>query len=462
MKLTFYGGINKVTGANYLLELDSRLRLPAVATALQAGGNDRSRFLVDCGLEQGGYYSGASNWRPFPYNPQEIKAVFITHSHIDHIGKLPRLYKEGFRGKVFSTLPCRDFAELLLYDSQHILSLEAERERKLLLYEEKDIKGLMKLWEGVEYYQPVRVDDLEAIFYNAGHILGSAFIKINNIVFSGDLGNSPAPIIGNKDELPEADYCLIEAAYGDRIHENIAERKGEIENIIGETIKAGGTLMIPAFAMERTQQLIFEIEDLVESGWIPETPIFVDSPLAIQLTMVYKKHQKYFTKKVIEKITPENPLLSFPGLKQTLEKQQSMAINDVPAPKVIIAGAGMMQGGRILHHLKRYLPDPKSALFIVGYQAENSLGRKILNGAKKVKIHGKIVSVKCRVKAIGGYSAHADQPQLLNWLRPQKDVLQKVFVVQGEAEASIVLAGKIRSELAVSAEIPRLGRSYEM
>lgn len=437
MKLTFHGGAGIVTGANYLLE------------------TEKSKILVDCGLIQGCNFCEKQNWEPFLYSPQEIKAVFITHSHIDHIGRLPKLYKDGFRGKIYSTEPAREAGELALLDSDHILAQEAERLGKPILYSEEDIKGLMKLWRGRDYGEEIRIlGDLEIRFYNAGHILGSASILVDDgetkIVFSGDLGNSPAPLLGDKDPLPAADYCLIESTYGDRLHENVAGRRDILEDLIEETVKASGVLMIPAFAMERTQELLKELNDLIEGGRIPPLPIFLDSPLAIKLTAVYKKYRKYLS-------APAD--FNFPGLKLTLTTEESKAINDVPPPKVIIAGSGMSHGGRILHHEKRYLPDPKNTLFIIGYQAGGSLGRQLLDGAKKVKIHGEAVAVNCRVKNIAGYSAHADQAQLLEWLKPQRQRLKKVFVVQGEEAASNTLAQKIKDELAVAAETPKAGRA---
>ena len=448
MKLTFNGGVKAVTGANYLLE------------------SDQTKILIDCGLHQGGKFSERQNWDEFPYNPKDIKAVFITHSHIDHIGLLPKLYREGFRGTVYSTTPCKEFSRVLLNDSQHILEMEAKRSKKPILYEEEDIVGLMKLWKGGKYHKPITVDNFTVTFYSAGHILGSSIIYIEadgkRIVFSGDLGNSPAPLIGYKEELPETDYCLIESTYGDRIHEDIAERKGIIENMIEDVVRSGGTLMIPAFAMERSQQLLYVIYELMHEGRVPKIPVFLDSPLAIKLTEIYKRHRSYFSEDVIAQIKPDDPIFSFSGLKKTLTTMESKAINEVDPPKIIIAGSGMMHAGRILHHLKRHLPDPNSILLIVGFQAKGSLGRQLFDGKKKVRIHGQDVEAHCRIKAIGGYSAHADQPQLMDWLRPQRKKLKKVFVVQGEEKASAVLRDKIKDELVITASIPQKGITYDI
>lgn len=455
MQLTFYGGVKEVTGANYLLA--SNVTRPA------------SRILIDCGLHQGGSFCEKHNWEPFPYDPKTIDAVFVTHAHIDHTGRLPKLVKDGFRGKVYSTPPTKDFANFLLLDSEHILLQEAEKHKKPSLYGVRDIEELMARWEGVPYHQPINVGPFTVAFYNAGHILGSSIVRIGwdvergkrqEIVFSGDLGNSPAPIIGATEILEEADYAVVESTYGNRLHEFTPE--GVIEDLIEDTVKAGGVLMIPTFAMERTQKLLFEINELIENGRVPKIPIFLDSPLAIKITEIYKKHQNYFDKETTRLLRGDNLLFDFLGLQKTLTTEESKKINDVPAPKVVIAGSGMMQGGRILHHVKRYLSDPKSTLLLVSYQAKGSLGRQILDGAKSVKIHGETVLVHCRIVNVPGYSAHADQGQLLDWLRPMRLALKKVFAVQGEEEESSVLVQKIVNDLAVSAEIPEERRVYTL
>jgi metallo-beta-lactamase family protein len=439
MKLTCHGGVKVVTGANYLLE------------------EGDWRILIDCGLHQGGSYCESHNWQPFPYDVQTIKAVFVTHAHIDHIGRLPSLVRAGFAGKIFSTPPARDAAELLLLDSEHILAREAERLKKPNLYTSDDILQTMKRWQGVEYHQTVVVGPFTAQFYNAGHVLGSSFIVIETggktIAFSGDLGNSPSPLLGDKEKLPAVDYCLVESAYGGRVHENLQHRKEILEDLIEDTGRRGGTLMIPAFAMERTQEMIFEIHQLVEQKRVPAMPVFIDSPLAIKLTEIYKKYRDYL-------IADANMSFNFPELKMTLTTEESKAINSVPSPKVVIAGSGMSHAGRILHHERRYLPDPRSALLIIGYQAAGSLGRKILDGEKVVKILGEEVPVNCRVKAIGGYSAHADQPQILDWLKPQREVLKKVFVTQGEEDQSFLLVRALKDNLAIEAQVPEEAEPY--
>lgn len=448
MKLTFYGGVGEVTGSNYMLE---------------SGGQ---KILVDCGLHQGSHYAERRNFESFPYDPREIKAVFITHSHLDHIGRLPKLWKDGFRGEIYSTPATKDFAELLLLDSEHILGKESERERRPPIYTVADVQEVMKTWRKVDYHAPISVGSFKVEFFDAGHILGSSFVKVEaegrTIVFSGDLGNSPTPIIQSIEKIDFADYCLVESTYGDRAHENVDKRREMLEDVIEDTVKAKGTLLIPTFAMERTQELLYQLHQLFEEGRVPRVPVFIDSPLAIKLTAIYKKYENNFNKETAAIARSGDDILNFPGLRLTLTTEQSKEINGVPPPKVIMAGSGMSQGGRILHHEIRYLPDPRSTILFVGYQASGSLGRQILDGAKQVKIFGEEAPVRCRKVFIPGYSAHADQPRLLDWLRPMRQSLKKVFVVQGEPQESAALAQKIKDELAVEAVIPEVGQAVTL
>jgi metallo-beta-lactamase family protein len=448
MKLTFYGGTGEATGSNYLLE------------------SGDTRIMIDCGLHQGSHYAETENFEPFAYDPKTIAAVFITHSHLDHIGRLPSLVKAGFKGTIYATPATKDFADLMLYDSEHLLLAEADREKKPPLYNDNDITAVLAQWQKLRYHMPMAVGPFTVELYDAGHILGSAFILVKaegkTIAFSGDLGNSPAPIIKPTEALPAVDYCLIESTYGDRVHEDVAERKDLLERAIEDTVHAGGTLMIPTFAMERTQDLLFFLHQLFEQGRIPLVPVFIDSPLAIRLTAVYKKYKDYFNKDVQTLERGGDDILNFPELQLTLTTEQSKHINDIKPPKIIMAGAGMSNGGRILHHEVRYLPDPKSTILFVGYQATGSLGRKILEGAPEVSIFGETVPIRCRKVNIPGFSAHADQPHLLAWLASAKQTLKKVFVVQGEEASSEALAAKIRDELAVTAEVPKLGEAVEL
>jgi len=451
MKLTFCGGAGAVTGANYLLEIAD----PGVDGGIR-------KILIDCGLSQGSHFLEELNYKPFGYDPAEISAVFVTHAHIDHSGKLPKLVKDGFKGAVYSTPPTKDFAELLLLDSQHILRQEGERIGRVALYEEKDIGDLMLLWQGVEYHQQITLgDSIKVTLYSAGHILGSASILIEaegkKIIFSGDLGNQPAPLIGPAECPTDVDYCLMESAYGDRIHEDLDNRYQKLERVIIETIKEGGVLMIPAFALERTQILLLEIHEMLDKHQIPPVPIYIDSPLAIKLTGVYNRYRSYLRPEIAQHFHGSDKVFSFPDLHMTLTTDESKAINHAGNPKIVIAGSGMSHAGRILHHELHNLSGPKNTLLIFGYQVEGSLGRRLLNGAKEVRILGQEVRVKAHVRAIGAYSAHADQRQLMNWVKPLSGRVKKVFLVQGEGSAATVLAGKLTNELKIPAEVPSLG-----
>ncbi len=448
MRLTFCGGAGEVTGSNYLLE---------------SGG---TKILVDCGLAQGSRYANEENFQPFAYKPEEIEAVCVTHAHIDHVGRIPPLMKAGFRGTVYSTAPTRDFAEILLLDSEHILRHVASELQKVALYTSEDVATVMEMWKGLGYHKPVSIGPFVIEFFDAGHILGSAFIKITaegkSIVFSGDLGNIPAPLIKETEPLPAVNYVNIESTYGGRVHDSPATRKDQLEEAIVKTVQRGGVLMIPAFAMERTQDLLYHLDQLVREGRIPRVPIYMDSPLAIKLTTIYKKYENYFDAEAKEKLMAGDNLFEFTGLHYALTPEESKEINSVPPPKIIIAGSGMSNGGRILHHERRYLPDPKNCLLIVGYQAAGTLGRQIMDGAKVAHMFGEEIPVRCEVRAIHSYSAHADQPLLLKWLAPRAKTLKEIFVVQGEPDQSAALKEKIESDLGGHAVIPKLGESVEL
>lgn len=446
MRVTFYGAAGEVTGSNHLLEAE-----------------DGTKILVDCGLKQGSRFADEDNFKPFLYDPKEIAAVFVTHSHIDHVGRIPQLVKDGFKGPIYSTPPTKDFAELLLLDSEHLLGQVAADLKQPPLYTPEDIEHALDLWHGTRYHEVVTVGPFRAEFFDAGHILGSSFVKIEadgtSIVFSGDLGNVPAPLLKDTEPLPETDYLVMESTYGGRLHASPHTRRDLLEDAIVRTVKRGGVLMIPAFAMERTQDLLLHIHELSEEHRIPDVPVFMDSPLAIKLTTIYEKYASYFDAESLARMKAGDDLFEFKNLHFALTSEESKEINRAPAPKVIIAGSGMSNGGRILHHERRYLQDPKSCLLIVGYQSAGTLGRKLLDGAKTVTMFGEEIPVRCEIRVIHSYSAHADQPRLMEWVKPRAGELKHIFLVHGEREEGEALIAKFREEFNITPEIPSIGET---
>ncbi len=453
MNLTFYGGAKEVTGANYIIK------------------TKKDALMVDCGMFQGSQHCEQQNYESFPYDPKDINFLLITHSHIDHIGKIPKLVADGFKGKILSTAPTKDLSELALRDSLGLIQDEAEKHGHKPLFSEEDIQKTMNLWETINYDKPITLSEsFSCKFLDAGHILGSSIIEIwaeeeknkTKITFTGDLGNPPVPLLNPTELIESTDYLVIESAYGDRLHENRESRKKLLEQVIENSVTNNGTLMIPAFANERTQEILYELNELTENNRIPKIPIFIDSPLAIKTTEIYKKYINFYNAAALELLRGGDQLFSFPGLKFTLAKEESKAINDVIPPKIIIAGSGMLQGGRILHHLKRYLPDPNSTLLIIGYQVAGSLGRRILDGAKQIKIHNEPVEVKANIVEISGYSAHADQEMLRFFVSKINKPIKKVFAVQGETNISETFANLIKDQLAIETIAPSYNDSFEL
>lgn len=450
-KLTFHGGAGTVTGSQFLL----------------ADTESDARILVDCGLFQGCQFCDEKNRDPFPFDPSSIDVLIITHAHIDHIGRIPKLVKDGFNGVIYSTKPTRDIAPHMFEDSLYILEKEAKEDNKKPLYEKKDVEEALEKWDTKEYHEPFDLPGgYEAAFKDAGHILGSAMVSITRgektITFTGDLGNSPAPLLRDTERITGSNYVVMESVYGDRNHEDVTERKHKLEDAIESTVSRGGALMIPAFSLERTQVLLYEINNLIESKRIPQVPVYLDSPLAIDITRVYKESEQYFNKKASDIIQSGDDIFKFPNLTFTYTRDESMQINDAPNPKVIIAGAGMSNGGRIMHHEKRYLPDPNSTLLIVGYQAAGSVGRKIEEGAKQVHIFGDDIPVRAHIKKITGYSSHKGSDDLVDFIGRDADEIEKVFVVMGETRSALFLTQRLRDYVGVKADAPEEGESVEI
>ncbi len=445
VKITFHGGAGTVTGANFLLEIDGK------------------KILVDCGLTQGIRLADEINWDVFKYNPKEIDLLFVTHAHIDHLGRIPKLIAEGFQGKIYSTKPTKSLATPMLNDTAGILKKNKNFDLTKI-YSPENIRHSIALWEGIEYKQTLKItENLKVSFLNAGHILGSAMVLFvyngKKILFTGDLGNSPSPLIPDTEKITDVDYLIMESVYGDRNHESKKDRRKFLEKTIEDNYKRKGILLIPTFSLERSQELLFELNDLVENHRIPRMPIFLDSPLAIRLTEIFKQYKNYLNAKVQKVLSEDDYLFDFPGLHSTLHSEESRKINTVPNPKVIIAGSGMSSGGRIVHHEKKYLPDPNNTLLLIGYQSVGSPGRLIQEGVKTVRIAGEYVTVRSHLVTIFGYSGHKDSDALLNFVSDMQDSVKKVFVVMGEPKSSLFLVQKLRDNLAIDASAPEQGES---
>ncbi|MGB9791989.1 MAG: MBL fold metallo-hydrolase RNA specificity domain-containing protein [Thermacetogeniaceae bacterium] len=460
-KLTFLGGVGTVTGSCYLLETNGL------------------KILVDCGMFQGGRELRNRNLSEPLVPPQTIDYILLTHAHIDHSGLIPRLFKLGFRGKVLTTRATRDLCEIMLPDSGHIQELEAEWESRKAkrqgekepepLYTAADAAECLQLFEGFPYEQEIPLNEAVHLrFLDAGHILGSAIIELwasedsgkMKLVFSGDLGKKNTAIIRDPSYVEEADYVVIESTYGDRLHEPIADEAARLKEIILETVRNNGNVVIPAFAVERTQELLYELNAMFESKQIPFVPVYIDSPLAVSATEIFRKHQDCYDDAARELLMSGDDPFEFPGLNFVRTAEESKALNNLPGSKIIISASGMCEAGRIKHHLKHNLWRPECAVVFVGFQGEGTLGRRIVDGAKRVKILGEEIKVAAKIYSLPGFSAHADQSGLLDWASHFKTKPRCFFVVHGEEEASHTLAKLLEQNLSVPAIIPNLREEY--
>lgn len=437
----FYGGVGSVTGANFMLD---------------TGG---AKFLIDCGLVQGDRFAAALNSEPFAYDPKDIDVLLVTHAHADHIGRIPKLVHDGFRGVIYSTPPTHDLSEVMFHDAYMVMQSEAERYGTPLCYEKEDIDAAMRLWKVLPYHSPLMLpDDVRLEFTDAGHILGSAMISLSRngkkFLFTGDMGNVPQPLLNPPEVAKDYDYLLIESVYGDRVHEGVGERRELLLSYIRDTIKKQGTLIIPAFSLERTQGMLFEINNFVEQKIIEPIPVFLDSPLAIRVTDIYRNYTSYLKTEVQAQIQGGDDIFNFPKLSFTRSVQESADIREVRGTKIIIAGSGMSHGGRILGHEKQYLEDPKTTLLLVGYQAVGSIGRLLHDGARKVKILDTEVKVRAKIGYIDGYSGHADRDQLLHFVGDGCEKVKRVFVTMGEERASLFFVQRLRDYLGLTAHAP--------
>lgn len=457
--LGFYGGVGSVTGANFMLDTGSLA------------------ILVDCGLQQGDKFAREVNAEPFAYNPADIDVLLVTHAHADHIGRIPKLIRDGFRGKIISTHPTKALAAIMFDDAVGIMQHEAQRYHTEPLYDERHIDQALDLWEGIAYEETMELGDGVTLqFTDVGHILGSGMVHLvrngRKIVFTGDIGNVPQPLLAPPVIPKDYDYLLMESVYGDRKHEEVEERTELLRQHILDTIEKSGTLIIPAFSLERTQGMLFEINNLIESGAIPSIATYLDSPLAIRVTDVYRNFTEYLKPEVQAQITGGDDIFAFEGLSFTESVKESRAIMSSGGPKIIIAGSGMSHGGRILEHEKRFLGDTRTTVLLVGYQTVGSVGRLLQDGAKKVNINGENVRVKAKIARIRGFSGHADRDQLVDLVyrgqpgaegeQAGSQEVEKVFVTMGEERSSLFLVQRLRDYLGLNAVAPALNEEVEI
>lgn len=456
VKVTCLGGAGSVTGSCYLVE-----------------SSHGKRVLVDCGLFQGGRQMEARNWEDWAFDPKTIQALFLTHAHIDHSGKIPKLVKDGFRGKIITSPPTAELCSIMLLDAAHIQEMDAEwqnRKNKRQakgtiepLYTTPDAEASLRYLFPIERDQTIEIEPgIKARLRNAGHILGSSILELwveedggaIKVVFSGDIGKKDQLILRDPQEIFDADYLFIESTYGDRLHRSTEDSKRELLEAIEYSVSRDEKIMIPAFAVERTQEILYILGEFQRDGLLPDIPVYLDSPLAIKATEIFRKNKRYYDEEAMAIVDQGFDPFDMPNLRFTTETKESMAINESPGSAIVIAGSGMCTAGRIKHHLKHNLWREGASLVIVGFQAQGTTGRKIVDGAKQVKIFRENVTVRARVFTIGGFSAHADQKDILGWTG-HFESKPHVFVIHGEPKASEILAHLIERDLGLSTHVPR-------
>jgi metallo-beta-lactamase family protein len=460
-KLSFFGATGTVTGSRFLLDVQGK------------------KLLIDCGMFQGLKKNRLRNWDPFPVSPEEVDRVFLTHAHIDHSGYLPRFCSQGFNGRIHCTHATRDLCEILLRDSAYLQEEDAYWANKkgfskhkpaLPLYTTEDAEKAISLFEPSYYGEDIRItDDARIKFRDAGHILGSSFVDIKltpdnvkkKLLFSGDLGRPARPILRDPVQVFEVDYLVLESTYGNRLHDKTSTHD-ELARVINESADRGGVLMIPAFAVGRTQTLLYTIRELEEQNRIPTLTVYVDSPMAIDVTGVFENNKAdYDLEARVLELTGKR-ILQPKKMQFSRTREESKKINHEKEAAIIISASGMCSGGRILHHLKYRLPNPKDTVLFIGYQGEGTRGRTMIEGHPKVKIHGKQVPIKANIENISGFSAHADYNETLAWLVGFNRPPEKTFIVHGEPAASDALASKIRKTLGWDVVIPEFEQTFQL
>lgn len=457
IKLKFFGASQNVTGSCYLIETRGK------------------RILVDCGLYQERDLR-KRNWDEFPVPANTIDALLLTHAHLDHCGRIPKLVKEGFSGPIYTTSATAEIAGIVMLDSAHIQEEDIKYKQKRHarenrqspypyepLYTQEDAQAAIELLAPAEYNHSVQLGDgIEAEFFEAGHIFGSSMIELRvtengetrKILFSGDVGRKNLPILRDPTFFESADYILVESTYGDRLHEPAKSIPDALAKVVNDTCKRGGNIIVPSFAIERTQEMLYHLNTLFTANRIPQMPVFVDSPMAIRVTEVFMRHPDLFDEEMSALLRKGQDPCDFPGLEMTRTVNESKSIKNKEGTKVIIAGSGMCTGGRVKHHLKDNIADPNSTLLFVGYQAVGTLGRVIHDGTNPIRIHGQMYDVKALIEQIGGFSAHADLDELTDWLSSIQNKPRKVFIVHGEKDPAFKFGERIKSKFGWETVVP--------
>ncbi|MDD8044541.1 MAG: MBL fold metallo-hydrolase RNA specificity domain-containing protein [Verrucomicrobiota bacterium] len=466
IEITFLGAARNVTGSCYLVQ------------------TPKANIVVDCGMYQE-YKFKSRNWKEFPIPPNSIDAVLLTHAHLDHCGLLPKLVKDGFKGDIFCTPATAEIAGIIMADSAHIQEEDIKFKKKRHeregrtgpfpyepLYTQEDVMATIPLIRQVAYNQEIPIaDGIHAFFNEVGHIFGSSFIQVivkdqgdcRALLFSGDIGRDNLPIQRDPEQPEEADYVIMESTYGDRIHEEPASIPDELERVINSTYKAGGNIVIPAFAVERTQEILYFLGQLRKEKRIPPIVTFVDSPMAIRVIEVFRRHPELFDSETREMIANGGRPTDFPNLHLTRSVDESKEINNIRGTAIIIAGSGMCTGGRIKHHLLANISREESTILFVGYQAEGTLGRLILDQEHdEVRILGRTVPVRAKIERIGGFSAHADRNELIQWVTALEENPKKVFITHGEESVAMSFADHLEEKTGWSTIVPEYGQTITL